>query len=88
MQCEQFLVTIGSDRPGRLRAFYRNVVGLTPMDGFAPGAFVVSPAAPPSLIIEAHDAVVGASKEPERLILNFAVADAVAYRRLRPSAAR
>ena len=75
MNVSQLIVTLNSEQPERLVAFYKDAVGLEPRFDITPGAFAVGDAL---LIIEAHSAVTGQVKEPERQFLNFVVADAVA----------
>jgi predicted enzyme related to lactoylglutathione lyase len=73
-----FIVTIGSESPERLRKFYADVVALTPLFDFTPGAFSVANSSVPVLIIEEHDEVKGTAREPERMLLNFLVDDMAA----------
>ena len=75
MKIEQFVVNVNSERPEELIRFYRDIVGLTPADQVAPGAFMVGSASFISLIIEGHENVTGGTKEPERMLLNFLVED-------------
>lgn len=81
MHARQFLVIVHSDQPERLVAFYRDVVGLTPRFDVTPGAFSTGSAGAFDLIIEPHSAVSGRTHEPQRLLLNFVVDDAVAESR-------
>ncbi len=78
MQVNQFVVSINSEQPEAMIAFYRDKVGLTVNPGVGPGAFMAGSADFIALIIEGHEAVRGATKEPERAMLNFFVVDAVA----------
>jgi catechol 2,3-dioxygenase-like lactoylglutathione lyase family enzyme len=52
------------------------VVGLTPAFDVVPGAFTAGSSSFVSLIIEPHSEVSGRSREPQRVLLNFVVADA------------
>ena len=74
----QFLTIVHSEDPVRLVGFYKDVVGLTPQFDVTPGAFRAGSSSFVDLIIEPHSEVAGASKEPQRLLLNFVVEDAVA----------
>jgi predicted enzyme related to lactoylglutathione lyase len=78
MQVDQFVVNINSEQPEELIAFYRDKVGLTPNGDFGPGAFMAGSSDFIALIIEGHEAVKGATKEPVRAMLNFLVADTAA----------
>jgi predicted enzyme related to lactoylglutathione lyase len=78
MKVEQFVVNRNSEQPEELIRFYRDIVGLTPADHVAPGAFMVGTASFIALIIERHDEVSGRTKEPNRVLLNFLVEDVAA----------
>jgi predicted enzyme related to lactoylglutathione lyase len=78
MQVEQFVTSVNSEQPEAMIAFYRNKVGLSVNPEFGPGAFMAGSSDFIALIIEGHDAVKGRAKEPERIMLNFMVADVVA----------
>jgi len=78
MPSEFFVVALNSEQPERLRVFYQDVIGLVPKFEFAAGAFATNASAAPSLIIEGHSEVRGHAKEPQRMLLNFLVADAAA----------
>jgi predicted enzyme related to lactoylglutathione lyase len=78
MQVDQFVMSLNSEQPEAMIAFYRDKVGLTPNADFGPGAFMAGSSNFIALIIEGHDGVKGATKEPERTALNFFVADAAA----------
>lgn len=81
MQFQPFLLTLNSEDPDRLTAFYRNVVHLTPRFDLVPGAFAMSEDAPVCLIVEGHSEVRGTASEPQRMMLNFRVNDAAAEAR-------
>jgi predicted enzyme related to lactoylglutathione lyase len=78
MQASQFLVILHSGQPERLVEFYRDVVGLTPRFEVTPGAFHAGSSSFVDLIVEPHSEVKGATAEPQRMLLNFVVGDAVA----------
>ena len=78
MQVEQFVVNVNSGQPEELIAFYRDKVGLTVNPDFGPGAFMAGSSNFVAFMIEGHDGVKGATKEPDRVLLNFLVADAAA----------
>ena len=75
MDVEQFVVNVNSEQPEVLIAFYRDTVGLTPNAEMGPGAFMAGSSSFIALIIEGHDEVKGATKEPARVLLNFIVSD-------------
>ena len=78
MQVNQFVVSLNSEDPERLIAFYRDTIGLSAADDVAPGAFRAGSGSFIALIIEGHSEVVGATKEPQRVLFNFLVEDVVA----------
>ncbi len=75
MNVEQFVVNVNSEQPEKLIAFYRDVVGLTVNSDFGPGAFMVGSSSFVALIVEGHSEVKAATKEPQRVLLNFMVTD-------------
>jgi predicted enzyme related to lactoylglutathione lyase len=81
MDVQQFVVNVNSEQPERLIAFYRDAIGLAVNEAFGPGAFMAGSSNFIALIIEGHDGVRGTTKEPQRLMLNFLVADARAEQR-------
>ncbi len=76
MGAQAMIVALNSQQPERLRTFYETTVGLAPKFDFAPGAFALTADAPPCLIVESHDQVADAAKEPQRVLINLLVADA------------
>ncbi len=72
MKVDQFVVNINSEQPETLIAFYRDIVGLRPNEEMGTGAFMAGSS---SFIIEGHSEVKGATKEPQRVLLNFLVSD-------------
>lgn len=81
MQASQFLIIVHSEKPERLVTFYKDVVGLEPRFEVTPGAFNTGSSSFVDLIVEPHSELHGAAREPERVMLNFVVADAVAEQR-------
>ena len=81
MQVQPFLVTLNSEDPDRLTAFYEDIVRLIPRFDLIPGAFAMSEDAPVCLIIEGHSEVRGTAKDPHRVMLNFSVNNAVSEAR-------
>ncbi len=75
MKVDQFVVNINSEQPEKLIAFYRDIVGLTPNPDFGPGAFMAGSSTFIALIVEGHSDVKGATKEPQRVLLNFIIGD-------------
>ena len=89
MDTNQFVVLLHTEQPEALISFYQDVVGLTPKFEVTPGAFAAGSASFPALIVEGHSEVRGASRDPQRVMLNFAVADIAAeQRRLEASGVR
>ena len=75
MKVDQFVVNINSEQPEALIAFYRDIVGLRPNEEMGTGAFMAGSSSFIALIIEGHSEVKGATKEPQRVLLNFLVSD-------------
>jgi len=75
MKVNGFNVNVCSEQPERLIRFYADVVGLMPLPQISAGAFVAGNAA---LLVDGHSEVKGQAKEPQRILLTFTVADAVA----------
>ena len=75
MQVNSFLVNVTSDQPDRLKQFYADVVGLPRNPDMGDGAFM---AGPTPFLIDGHSAVKGATKEPQRMLLDFFVDDLAA----------
>jgi predicted enzyme related to lactoylglutathione lyase len=75
LKVDQFVVNVNSERPERLIAFYRDIVGLTPNPDIGTGAFMAGSSSFIALIIEGHSEVTGSTKEPQRVLLNFLVSD-------------
>lgn len=72
MSVNQFLFNVNSENPERLKQFYRDVIGLTPNPEMGEGALM---AGQTPFLIDGHDDVRGAAKEPPRMLLNFMVDD-------------
>ena len=76
MQVSQFIINVTSEQPDRLKSFYRDTVGLAPNPEVGEdGAFKAGETA---FIIDGHSDVKGATKEPQRMLLNFFVEDLAA----------
>jgi predicted enzyme related to lactoylglutathione lyase len=75
MQVQSFNINITSEDPERLVAFYRDVVGLPVHPQMGDGAFDVAGAA---LLIDGHSETRGSANEPQRVLINFFVADLAA----------
>jgi predicted enzyme related to lactoylglutathione lyase len=75
MQVESFNINITSEDPDRLVAFYRDVVGLPVHAQMGDGAFELGDAA---LLVDGHSETHGPAKEPQRVLINFFVADLAA----------
>jgi predicted enzyme related to lactoylglutathione lyase len=81
MNAAQFLVILHSERPDVLVDFYKDVVGLTPRFEVTPGAFSTGATSAFDLIVEPHSEIHGTAREPQRMLLNFIVEDALAEQR-------
>jgi predicted enzyme related to lactoylglutathione lyase len=75
VKVEQFVVTLHSEQPESMIAFYEHVVGLTPRNEVTRGAFMAGSSEFVALIIEGHSEVKGPATEPQRVLLNFVVDD-------------
>lgn len=75
MKINGFNINLTSENPERLRAFYRDVVGIEPNPMIGPAGFT---AAGVGFVIDGHSETVGAAKEPTRLMFNFHVDDIAA----------
>ena len=75
MAVNSFLINVNSEQPVKMRAFYRDVVGLKPHPDMGEGAMM---AAQTPFIIDGHDAVHGATEEQGRRLHNFFVDDLAA----------
>jgi predicted enzyme related to lactoylglutathione lyase len=81
MQANRFLVILHTEDPQRLATFYKDVVGLEPRFEVTPGAFNTGRSDFVDLIVEPHSDVRGTAREPQRVMLNFVVDDALAEQR-------
>ena len=72
MQVSDFLLNITSEDPDRLYTFYRDVVGLPVKEGMGERALQMGAA---TLAFDGHSAIKGATKEPERVLIDFFVDD-------------
>lgn len=75
MEVTSFNVNVTSEHPDRLAAFYREIVGLEVESEMGEGAFKVAGA---HFLIDGHSETVGDTKEPQRALINFFVADLAA----------
>jgi predicted enzyme related to lactoylglutathione lyase len=72
VKVNDIFVNITSEDPGRLMAFYRDVVGLAPKPEMGEGALAMGPS---TLGFDGHSATKGAAKDPTRWLLNLFVDD-------------
>jgi predicted enzyme related to lactoylglutathione lyase len=75
MNITAFNINVTSEQPDRLKDFYRDVVGLSPTPEMGDGAF---DAGGVSFFVDGHSATKGATKEPQRVLINFFVEDLAA----------
>jgi predicted enzyme related to lactoylglutathione lyase len=75
MNVSQFAINVTSEQPERLLKFYRETVGLSPKPEWGEAAM---DAGGTPFMIDGHSDVKGASKEPQRALLNFFVDDVAA----------
>jgi len=75
MKVNQFAINVTSEQPDRLLAFYRDVVGLPLKPEW--GGYAMEAGGTP-FMIDGHSEVKGATKEPQRNLLNFFVEDVAA----------
>ena len=68
MNVGQFIVNLTSEDPGKLAAFYGEVVDLPKNTDIGEGAFDVAGA---TLIVDGHSETKGSTKEPQRVLLDF-----------------
>jgi predicted enzyme related to lactoylglutathione lyase len=77
VKINNFHIQITTDNPDRLKAFYRDTVGLPPVPEMDDGAFAVGGA---NLFVDGHSETSGSAKEPQRLLIDLVVDDVVAER--------
>ncbi len=70
VEVASFNISITTEQPDVLRAFYKDTVGLPVNEQV--GGFMVGPNA--MLLIGAHSETKGRAKEPQRVLINFMVA--------------
>jgi predicted enzyme related to lactoylglutathione lyase len=75
VKLESFAINLTSEEPGRLLAFYRDTVGLTPRPEMGDGALQLGDA---TLFVDGHSEIKGGAKEPARALIDFFVADLAA----------
>jgi len=72
MDIHQFAINLTSDQPDRLKAFYRDSVGLKPIPEMGEGAFAAGQSV---IFVDGHSDTKGPAKEPQRYLINFFVED-------------
>lgn len=72
MEIQNFHVQVTSENPDRLKAFYRDTVGLPPVPDMGDGAFQVGGA---NFFVDGHSETKGGSKEPNRVFIDLVVPD-------------
>ena len=75
MGITSFNINVTSEDPERLKGFYRDVIGLKPTPEMGDGAF---DAAGTAFFVDGHSETKGATKEPQRVLINFFVDDLAA----------
>ena len=75
MKVNSFVITVTSEQPERLAAFYRDVVKLEPRPEMGEAAFDAGGA---TFMIDEHSETKGAAKEPQRVFIDFFVSDLAA----------
>ena len=76
MEVQQFILNVNSPDPERLLAFYRDVVGLPPHPDEQRESTLMAGAT--EIVFDNHSAVTGPQEQPERMLMNFFVADLAA----------
>ena len=84
MNVSETYITINTDEPETLVAFYRDTVGLEPQPDMGPHALKLGPSA--VLWFDSHVDTSGENREPSRVLLSLAVDDAKAERERMESA--
>jgi predicted enzyme related to lactoylglutathione lyase len=72
VKINSFNVNVTSEQPAKLIEFYRDVVGLAPNPDYGEGAFDAGGTA---FFVDGHSKTKGATKEPQRVLINFFVDD-------------
>jgi predicted enzyme related to lactoylglutathione lyase len=75
VQVSSLIVNVTSEQPDRLKQFYADVVGLPRNPDMGDGAFM---AGTTPLIVDGHSATKGATKEPQRVLIDLFVDDVAA----------
>lgn len=79
MNVSQCIVNVNSPDPERLKAFYRDVIGLPPHpDANRESTFV---AGGTEIVIDNHSEIDGRAPQPQRILVNFFVEDVEAEQR-------
>jgi predicted enzyme related to lactoylglutathione lyase len=73
MDITNISIQLASSDPARLKAFYRDVIGLTPQPEMGDGSFSLGPAG--TLFIVDHSEVSGPTKEPARALIDLHISD-------------
>jgi predicted enzyme related to lactoylglutathione lyase len=72
MEVANFHIQITSEDPDRLKAFYRETVGLPTVPELGDGAFTVGGA---NLFVDGHSETKGDATQPQRMLVDLVVAD-------------
>jgi predicted enzyme related to lactoylglutathione lyase len=72
MKVNSFLLNLTSEDPERMKAFYRDTVGLEPNPDMGDSAYQAGGAI---LAIDGHSETKGTAKEPQRVLIDFFVDD-------------
>jgi len=75
MKVNSLIINVTSERPERLVAFYRDVVGLAPNPQIGEAAFDADGT---PFLIDGHSETKGPAREPQRVLINFFVDDLAA----------
>jgi len=72
MKINTFLINLTSEDPERMKAFYGQTIGLEKNPDMGEGAFHAGGAV---IAIDSHSETKGATKEPQRVLIDFFVDD-------------
>jgi predicted enzyme related to lactoylglutathione lyase len=75
MKTTSFIINLTSENPDRLRAFYRDTIGLVPNPDVG-DAMAVMPGV--NIAIDGHSDTHGMAREPQRVLIDFFVEDVAA----------
>jgi len=76
VKVNSLIVNVTSERPERLVAFYRDVVGLPPHPDSNRESTLIAGGA--EVVFDGHSETKGPAKEPQRVLINFFVDDLAA----------